>query len=342
MGPATRKPDDGSRDEPQGTTPTSGRPDLFIIGAAKSGTSSLYDYLAGHPEIYMSPVKETAYFSPDVPGPRTGGAYGLDLQQYLALFEGATNEKRLGEASPHYLYSRVAPRLIRDFQPDPRIVAILRNPVDVAYSLHGQRLSNRTEEIEDFEAALAADQRPDAGGRTRRAEIDRAGTYRDRARYAAQLERWFEVFAREQCHVMVFDDFTADPATEFRKLLEFLDVDPSYLPRSFEVRNPSRRTRSSWRAFKNSAPVRWARHRLVPVLIGSTRTAQLAGRIKASQVVRPAKPRPPLDPDLRRRLEDEFAEDVARLSELLGRDMSERWFRRPSPVTGNRETPVSS
>ena len=321
---------------------TEGRPDLFIIGAAKSGTSSLYDYLAGHPEIYMSPIKETAYFSPDVPGPRSGGAYGLDLEQYLALFEGATNEKRLGEASPHYLYSSVAPRLIRDFQPAARIVAILRNPVDVAYSLHGQRLSNRTERLDSFEAALAADQQPDAGGPARKAEIDRAGTYRDRARYAAQLERWFETFDRGQCHVMVFEDFTADPATEFRRLLEFLDVDASYLPRSFDVRNPSRRTRSSWRAFKNSAPVRWARHRLVPVLIGSTRTAQLAGRIKASQVVRPAKPRPPLDPDLRRRLEGDFAEDVARLSELLDRDMGMRWFQRPSRVNPTPEAPVST
>lgn len=309
------------------------RPDLFIIGAAKSGTTSLYDYLHDHPEIYMSPVKEPAYFSPDVVSPRNSGANRLDLARYLALFAGATDEKRVGEASPHYLYSRKAPGLIHDFQPAARIVAILRNPVDVAYSLHGQRLSNGTETIADFELALAADERPDAGGPNRRRMIDGGGSYRDRARYAQQLQRWFEVFARDRCHLIILEDLTADTATVFRRLLEFLDVDPGYRPDSFQASNRSYRMSGPWRRLITSGPIRWARHQMMPALVGGERAARLGRQLKQRPLIHRPTARSPLDPGLRLRLEDDFAADVARLSELLDRDLSTLWFQRPSGGT---------
>src|SRR6187551_2293912 len=134
------------------------RPDLFIIGAPKSGTTSLYEYLEGHPEVFMSPVKEPGYFSGDVNREhRRRFSYPADEAKYLALFADARDEKRLGEASTRYILSPAAAAQVKDFQPDARIVAILRNPVEMIHSLHGELVSTGDEDITDFAEALAAD-----------------------------------------------------------------------------------------------------------------------------------------------------------------------------------------
>lgn len=309
------------------------RPDLFIIGAPKSGTSSLYEYLRDHPQVFMSPVKEPAYFSPDVPSPRNRYPHG-DLESYLSLFAGAKDEKRVGEASTYYLYSRLAPELIREFQPGARIVAILRNPVDMAYAMHGHRLEHGAETIDDFAAALAADMRDDAGGPERKKVIERAGTYLDRARYAEQLARWLTVFPREQCHVIIFDDFTADTPAAFRRLLEFLDVDPGFRPASFEARNASHRLRGGIvTTFMRSRLAGYLRHGLLPQVIGRDGSARLGRQVKHSRLVRSTGRRAPLDPGLRKQLEEELASDVARLGEMLGRDLLSEWFGRTSATS---------
>ncbi len=303
------------------------RPNLFIIGAPKSGTTSLYEFLAGHPDVWMSPVKEPAYFSPDAPSPRNRYPYGEGLPAYLALFEGATTEKLRGEASTYYLFSRQAPGLIREFEPAARIVAILRNPVGMMAALHSQRLEHGDERIPEFEKALAADLIEGYGGQERAATVRRAGSYRARARYAEQLAPWLETFGRAQCHVMIFDDFVADTAGELRRLLQFLEVDPDYRPESLAARNKSHRMRGGViGGAMRSSPARWLRHSLLPAVIGRDRAARLGRRFKQSRVVRSESDRPELTPGLRARLEDELAPDVRRLSEMLGRDLLSEWF----------------
>ena len=305
------------------------RPKLFIVGAPKSGTTSLYEYLNGHPDIYMSPIKEPAYFSPDVPPQKPRFRYGVDLDRYLDLFAAARDERCLGEASTYYLYSRMAPELIRDFEPEARIVAILRNPIEMAWALHGQRVAHGREPIDDFESALAADESDDLGGPARHAEIDKIGTYRQRARYAEQLSRWFDTFGRQRCHVIIFEEFVADTAGEFRRLLEFLGVDLDYAPQSFEIHNPSHRVRRGIaRSAMSSRPGRFVAQRLMPGLIGFERAARLAKRLRGSELTRVRADRQPISAALRRQLEAELRPDVARLSEMLSRDMESFWFKR--------------
>jgi hypothetical protein len=303
------------------------KPNLFVIGAAKSGTTSLSEYLRGHPEIYISPLKEPAFFSPDVPSPYNTGPHRFDLERYLGLFDGGTNETRIGEASTHYLFSRSAPKLVHEFQPEAWIVAVLRNPPDMAHAMHGQRVTNGTEPVLDFEQALAADESSDGGGPDRLRMIQSSGTYRERARYAEQLERWFAVFPRERVHVIVFDDLIADTPGEYRKLLQFLGVNPEYRPASFDVRNASYRWASGWKALISSRPVRWARHALLPRLLGEDGTARVARLInRRARIFRRATARAPLSPELRKRMEADFTDDVTRLSGLLDRDLLTLWF----------------
>src|SRR5687768_2910701 len=188
----------------------------------------MYEYLRGHPDVYMSPIKEPAYFSPDVPPQRIRFRHDRDQDRYLDLFAGAKDERYVGEASTYYIYSRMAPQLIHEFDPAARIVAMLRNPVEMAWALHGQRATHGREPITDFEQALAADNQPDAGGAARREQVDMVGRYRDRARYAEQLERWFDAFGRKSVHLIVFEEFVADTQREFSRLLTWLGIDAAY------------------------------------------------------------------------------------------------------------------
>ena len=315
---------------------------MFVVGAPKSGTTSLYEYLAGHPDVFMSPVKEPMYFAPDVHGgPRRRFEYGEDESPYLALFADARKEKVLGEASTRYLVSRVAPKLVRDFQPDARIVAMLRNPVEMIHALHNERVSFGTEEITAFEAALAADADRAAGRRLRRGADPLWAAYRSAARYGEQIKRWIDAFGRARVHVIVFDDFTDDTPREFRRLLRFLEVDPSYQPGSFAARRESHRRRGGLlRAMVQSPAARWAAQRLMPAVFGRTRSARLVWRFRQSRINLTATPRQPLQPELRRQLETEFAPDVAQLSRIIGRDLVELWFGRQARPEPGIEVPL--
>jgi len=307
-------------------------PNLFIVGAPKSGTTSLYEYLKGHPQVFMSVVKEPCYFSADLAFDNSGNflVYERDAKLYDDLFADAGDAKVIGEASTRYLYSRDAPRLIHAASPDARIVAMLRNPVDMIHSLHAHKLAAWTEDLADFEEALDAEADRAAGRGLPAYSNPKLSTYRDRAHFGEQLPRWFDEFGRDRVRVIIFEDMVRDPATEFRLLLEFLDVDPDYVPPSFAAYNIAHGARSKLirRALNGRVP-QWVVWTLLPRLIGDRRTRGLVRRFRHSWFHRRAIKRGALAPELRRRLEDEFAPDVARLSHLLGRDMSELWFGRP-------------
>jgi hypothetical protein len=313
------------------------RPNTFIIGKPKSGTTSLYEYLDGHPEVFMSPVKEPFYFAPDLNvGGRRRFVYDEhDHSRYLSLFAEAGDEKRVGEASPGYLMSHVAASLVRRFAPDARLIAMFRNPVDMLYSLHHDRVSHGTEDITDFAAALAADDDRRNGRRLPPGRPSLAAVYRDSARYAEQLQRWLDCFDRDQIHVIVFDDFVADTAAQFRNVLEFLGVDPDYQPATFVVRNASKQLRGGVvRRVLAGGPALWLRDRALPRVVGEANAARLGRAIRHSRVSRRPTPRPPLSAGLRAELEEELMPEVARLSQMLGRDLGKLWFGRPALAPG--------
>jgi hypothetical protein len=311
--------------------PDAGRlPDLFIIGAAKSGTTSLYFWLAGHPEIYMSAVKEPNYFAPDLmpPGPHLL-KHPDDQAKYLELFAPARDAIRAGEASVRYLYSRVAPSLIARVQPRPYLVVALRNPVEMAFSLYLHWRARGFENLVTFGEAVAAEEDRHAGRRIPAGANPHLATYLDRASYGEQLPRWIETFGRERLHVIVFEEMVADPARDFHRLLEFLDVDPDYRPTEFRAYNPAH-------AGRGNRLRRLAAHRVPQTLlwgplatvIGDARVRSMTARARRSPAFKRRIERPTLDPGLRAKLEERFAPDVKRTSELVGRDLAAIWFSR--------------
>jgi hypothetical protein len=298
------------------------RPDFFIVGAPKCGTSSLYRYLSEHPEIFMAHPKEPQFFAADRVA-RFGMRYPDDMERYLSLFADAGAARRGGEASTSYFEAPPAPGRILDFAPAARIIVMLRDPIDMIDSLHGMRVMQGYERKAELEAALADEKtRPGFGV----IGDQRSVRYRDRARFGQILPKWFEAFGRERVHVIILEEFAADPDAQFRGVLEFLDVDPSHMPTSFERHNVSRRPRSAVLAGIDAR----LPHRVVPRTTADRLTVPLA-RVVRRLNRRPA-PRPPVPEPLRQKLEREFAPDVARVSELLGRDLAQLWWRsRGSP-----------
>ena len=303
------------------------RPDLFIIGAQKAGTTSLYTYLEGHPDVYMSPIKEPHYFTTDRAIQRRRYEFPGDEAGYLSLFSEATDEKRLGEASTSYLSSHPAASHMHSFQPEAHIIAMLRNPIDQMQAYHNERVQNGSEPITDFEAAVRADDDRRAGRRLPPGFNSISAVYFDNALFGEHLSRWIETFGPNRVHAIVFDDFAADTAGEFRRVLEFLDVDPTYQPASFEARNASNRRRGGVvRRLVDNRPAQSLRHRALPAVIGETNTYRLARRFSRSKLNRLPYQREEVPAALRKELQERFTPDVARLGPLLGRDLLAEWF----------------
>jgi hypothetical protein len=218
------------------------RPNFFIVGAPKCGTTALSEYLRGHPNVFLTDPKEPHYFSSDFSGHR----YARDEQDYLALFRyAAPEQQRLGEASVGYLYSRTALPAIREFSPDARVIAMVRNPVGMAISLHRQLLYARYEDVSDFETAWRLQAERRAGRRIpATCRAPEFLQYADVCRLGQQVARLYTLFPREQIKVILFDDFIADTRRVYRETLEFLGL-PDDHRATFPPINEAKKMRST-------------------------------------------------------------------------------------------------
>ena len=182
-------------------------PNFFIVGAQKAGTTSLYHYLNQHPQVYMSPRKEPHFFEgmhSEFRRPGRRSTPVSDLAAYQALFEGASDERAIGEASASYLYSTRAPDLIKSSVPNARIIAVLRNPADRAYSNFLHCVQVGREPLGSFAEALQAEQ-----SRMR----DKWGPlwyYKHKGFYYAQVKRYLDTFGQGQVGVWLYEDLRYD------------------------------------------------------------------------------------------------------------------------------------
>ena len=253
-------------------------PNFIILGAAKAGTTALYHYLKQHPEVGMSRVKETNYLALkghplDFRGPGDADyikPHAVTTEAgYHDQFAHCEGKKAVGEASPLYLYDPRVAGEIKALLPDARLVAILRHPVDRAYSAFLHLIRDRRETTDDFLEAL-------------RREPDRIADHWEHiwhyvamGRYAEQLDRYLALFPREQIRIYIYRELRKDPQGLLRDLYTFLDIDPTF-------------------------------------------EADITTRHNAGI---PHDERPPLLPDARAWIADALAADVARLGQIVDRDL---------------------
>jgi hypothetical protein len=290
------------------------RPDFFIVGAPKCGTTALHKYLRGHPEIFMPDGKDRCFFGSDLITSKR-----FSTAEFSSRFDGRTDQKRVGESCVHYLYSKTAPREIKEFAPDARIIIMLRNPVDLLYSWHSQLLYLGTENISDFEAALRAEPARRRGENIPNPlRVQNSLYYREIGRLADHVARYFDTFGRDQVLTILLEDFAASTTRVYQDTLRFLGLSPEF-DTSLPVVNANKKPRSQYVHSMLTG------NRLLKALArGVLPSADLRRRL-----IRPIQrwnkvyePRRPLRPDLRRALQREYAEQVTALGQLIGRDLS--------------------
>ena len=289
-------------------------PNFFIVGAQKAGTTSLYYYLKQHPQIYMSPRKEPHFFEGmhwDFYRPGRMALPVTDLADYQALFEGVTDEKAIGEASASYLYSPKAPTLIKRSIPYARLIAILRNPADRAYSnfLHCVRAGR--ESIVDFAEALRVEEERIKGN------WGPLWHYKQKGFYYAQVKRYLDTFGRDPFRVWLYEDLRAKPLDVLRDVLEFLEVDDTFAPDMSIEHNTSAlpRNKTLYRAAKKLAG---RNSGLKLAILERCLPAGPRRYVKRRIFVQP----PPFPAEIREQLLDSYTEDILKLQDLIGRDLS--------------------
>lgn len=294
-------------------------PNFLIIGAAKSGTSALYHYLRQHPQIFMSPRKETHFFGYDGIDPRTNGPGDtivnavIELPDYLSLFQDVQDEVAVGEASPTYLYVPRAVDRIKHYIPDVKMVAILRNPADRAFSAYMHLRRDEREYLADFDEALAAEDK------RIKENWGPIWHYKAGSMYSEQIERYLNTFPREQLRVYIYEEFKQDPITVLRNIFDFIGVDITFTPDIAIKPNVSGKPKSIFIQrliqffFLKPNPFRFLARRLIS-RDARWRFTTIVRNVNLQRV------RIPLH--TKKRLMAYFSDDIRKLEELLERDLS--------------------
>lgn len=293
----------------------SARPDFFIVGAPKCGTTSLDHYLAQHPEVFIPESKQLHYFGRDL---EIHGDW-FTLDKYLDYFKDAPPGAIVGEGSGLYLYSKTAASEIHHFNPNAKIIMMLRNPTEAAHALHGEMLWAAIENIESFEQAVAAGPDRERGPRLANTTLPKdVLNYRKVYQYASQVQRYLDLFGRERVHPVIFDDLKTSTLEEYSKVCSFLGVDGTFVP-DVAVHNRSKRLRNRKLAKLLRRPpgaVRMIYRLLIPTSIRSRWRRGLTERNTAHAE------REPMSPSFRVKLRREYSADVVALSQLVGIDLT--------------------
>lgn len=294
------------------------RPNFFIVGAPKSGTTALFEYLSGHPQICMATYKEPHYFADDL----QGYARAESLQEYLGFFQHCDDRAvAIGEGSVWYLRSRNALPNIHAFAPEARIIIMLRNPVELVHSFHAQAMYSYIEDEADLETAWHLQDRRRRGERIPVGnQAIQTLMYADMARLGEQVENALGVFPLQQVRIIFFEDFVADTRQVYRDTLSFLGVDDDQRT-SFPPVNEAKRHRLAWlgKATLQApkpivASVRFVRQKtgLDPMRV--VRAVRQWNTVKQSKA--------PMTDAFRQELIEYFHDDVRLLERLTGRDLS--------------------
>lgn len=293
-------------------------PTFMIIGAAKAGTTSLHQYLQQHPQIFMSKPKEPRFFALEGqpinfrgPGDMDKFAFVTDWDQYKALFNNVASESAIGEASTWYLYVPQSPYKIRQRIPNVKLIAILRDPVQRAFSnyLHARR--EGVEPLDDFCAAMEAEQERVSANWSYRFH------YKSKGYYFEQISRYLNVFPNAQIKILLFEDMKNDAKRLLTEVCNYLGVDESF----------------SWDTFEKFNVAGTPRNQMADLALRSARRlgrrlnfAGPAGRelrrVKYLATKLNTEPPPELAPATRGRFVGDYEEDILRLQDLIDRDLS--------------------
>jgi Sulfotransferase domain len=285
------------------------KPNFFILGAPKCGTTSLAAWLSEHPQIYLSPEKEPHFFNTD------HKRFLNSLEAYEQLFADATPKYcAVGEASVWYLFSAEAVPNILAYNENAKFVVMLRNPVDMAPSLHEELVFTGREDVKDFaEAWRLQDKRREGWSLPLMVWEPKYVQYGDMCRLGEQVERLLGRVPRHRVKIVLLEELARDPRAVYRSILKFLNVADDGRT-NFPVHNQAKKRRWPW-----LLPVAWAVTSLKHALgveggLGIWTRIDYRNRIE--------RPRAAIAPAMRAELSTYFDSDIELLQRLIGRDLS--------------------
>jgi Sulfotransferase family len=294
-------------------------PNFFIVGAASCGTTSLYTYLKQHPEVFLPALKEPHYFAQLRPTyeQRYLFTYVTDEKDYLALFSRAAGYKAAGEASPSYLWCPEAPARIHRAVPDAKIIILLRDPVERAFSHYLMNLREGLQRRPFFEALQEDWNRAQKGWGV-------SQLYVELGLYAAQVQRYLQEFGTAQVRILLFDDLrrgAENRKATLAEILRFIGVDSGYLDQIDISSAENSFGIARWPWARRLAGSNWARRAgqlLVPKRMGANHAIK---RLIFQRFFVKSVPRPKIDPAAKQWLCATFEPDLRALEELLGREL---------------------
>lgn len=303
------------------------RPNLFIVGEPRSGTTALFEFLRQHPDIFMCNPKETGHFNSDF-HKEIEDYHGKedefdikDRKKYMSLFKGWKDEKYGGEATTHYLYSKTSAKEIHDFNPDAKIVMIFREPVDFLFSLHNQFFFMGIEDEGDFKKALELEPLRKEGKRIpEKIRHPSQIYYGERIKFSEEANRFIEKFGKENVKILIYDDLRADNEKLYMDVVKFLGLDESFRP-EFSTINDNKTLRfKKFQALTGflygMKRAQWKQY--VPEPIYNFVKSAFFKLLRSSS-------RKKINPELKKELKKKFKPEVEKLSDLTGRDLVKLW-----------------
>lgn len=297
--------------------PKARMPNFLIIGAARSGTSSLYEYMNQHPDVFFSPNKEPLFFAfdgekVDFNGPGDDRQVNIktvtNLSAYQELFRGVTTEKAIGEASAAYLYLQKAPETIHRYLPKAKLIAVLRNPVDRAYSSFLYTIRDNREPLRNFGEALAQENARIANN------WEHLWHYKNMGFYYQQLSRYYQLFDKSQIKIYLNDDLRKNTADVVHDAFSFLEVDADFQPDFSVIYN------------KGGVPKRKLLNRIL------TRQSRFKSMLRPfmpsvlmkayTQLKHSNLDKPELEGEVRLALSRIYRDDILKLQDLIEKDLS--------------------
>lgn len=304
-------------------------PNFLIIGTAKAGTTSLYSYLDQHPQIYLTPVKETNFFAFEgckinFQGPgdadRINRTSITDVSAYQQQFATLNEEKAIGEISPLYLYLNSARHRIAHYSPNAKLIAILRDPIQRAHSAYMNLYKDGREPCDRFADALAQEEQRIAQNWAP------LWHYKSMGLYYEQLTQYLEIFDRAQMRFYLYEDMVKDTAGFVQSILEFLELDTSHSINVSLKRNKSGVPKRQWlnKILMTPHPLRTKIRALLPTALRN----QL--RLLRSNLSNQNMVKPKISPEVWESLSNFYRDDVQKTQDLLDRDLSSTWLTRPN------------
>lgn len=288
-------------------------PNFFIVGAAKCGTTSLYAELYKHPQVFLPEMKEPNFFASAAPPPGIDAKdCASDFAGYQRLYRGSENFAAVGDASPSYLWDEPSAERIHKVCPQARIIIILRDPVMRAHSAY---LMNLLRGAEPASASFLEALRRDAARQEKGWWVARL--YVELGLYHDQVRRFFDVFGREQTHILFFDDLTNDPVAAYRGIAHHLGITPD----NFRAEEVSK-AHNAYRMPRSSAAYRLLTGSISAKLRNALLPASVQNWLRHSPLLY-SRRKPPLDDESRQYLQKIYDPDITRLEELLGRKLPE-------------------